>query len=155
MTDDRELLLRHVYRCFTSACRCFLPWKRQSPLPFAKPAAVFVSRLPINQSETKWAVCNAPFRRSSRISRSRGKARVNSARTQKLVGGSAPRSTIVIISDHMSDTVRNHLARAFYFALTVLRSANSRTYVIANDACSLMRVYFVNSRTVSSRVREV
>jgi len=84
-----------------------------SPVAVCEIHGVFCITATINQSEIKWATCNAPFRQSSRISRSHGKALVNSARTQKLVGGSAPKSTIVIISDHMSDTVRNHLARAF------------------------------------------
>lgn len=66
---------------------------------------------------------------------------MNSARAQKLAGRSVPRNTIVIISDHMSAAVRNHLARAFYFHL-----ANGRACVIVNDVCSLIRVYFVNSR---------
>jgi len=37
MTDDRKLLLRHVYRRFTSACRCFLSVETSVPLP--KPEA--------------------------------------------------------------------------------------------------------------------
>lgn len=51
----------------------------------------------------------------------------------------------------MSDTVRNHLARTFYFRLRDPRTVETvETYVIAIDACSLMRVYYVNSRTVNS-----